>query len=100
MPLRPKAQARPITGCALWCVIYQVARKHVTDNCHLSQIFVQKQQQIFYNFFKSVRHDERNCHSYELMMDKTPTYRVKEETRPLDQGIGGERGEYQGCGRG
>lgn len=45
-------------------------------------------------------HDECNFQSYELMMDKTPAYRLQAETRPLDQGDGGVLGEYQGRGRG
>ena len=35
MPLRPEAHVGPSTGPVLWCVICQVAGKHVTDNCHL-----------------------------------------------------------------
>jgi len=54
MPLRPEAQVGPSTGPALWCAIFQVARKHVTDNCHLLQKFVQTSQQIFCNFCKLV----------------------------------------------
>ena len=88
MPLRPKAQAGPSAGPALWCAIYQVARKHAMDNCHLLQKFVQTPQQLFCNFCKSIGHDECNYRSYELMMDRTPSYRVQAEMQPLDQSAG------------
>lgn len=55
-------------------------------------------EQIFYNFCQSVGHDEHNYRSYELMMDRTPTYRVQEEMWLLDQGTGGAQGKYHGCG--
>jgi len=76
MPLRPETQERLSTGPALWCIICQVAGKHVTNNYHLLQKFVQTPQQLFCNFCRSVGHDEHNCRSYELMMDRTPAYRV------------------------
>jgi len=82
MPLRTEAQAGLSVGPALWCAICQVAGKHATNNCHLLQKFVQTPQQLFYNFCRSVGYDERNCRSYELMMDITPTYSVQAETRP------------------
>lgn len=44
MPLSTESQAGPSTGPVLWCAIYQVARKHVTENCHLLQKFVQTPQ--------------------------------------------------------
>jgi len=100
IPLRPEAQARPSTGPALWCAICQVTGKHVTNNCHLLQKFVQTPQQLFFNLCKSVGHDECNCHGYELMMERTPVYQMQIETQPLDQGVGGTRGGYQGCGQG
>lgn len=53
--------------------------KHVTDKCHLLHKLVQTPQQLFYTFCKSVRHDERNCWSYELMMERTPKYRMQEK---------------------
>lgn len=67
-----------------------------TNNFNLLQKFVQKPQQLFCNLCQSVGHDECNCDSYELMIDRTPTYRMQVETRPPDQGVGGARGEYQG----
>jgi len=76
MSLRPEAQARLRVGPELWCTICQVAGKHTIDNCHLLQTFIQTLQQQFYNFCRSISHDDCNCKSYELMMDKTPTYRV------------------------
>ena len=75
-PLNPEAQAGRSTGLALWCAIYQVAGKHATNNYHLLQKNVQALQQLLYNFFRSVGHDEHSCRSYELMMERNPTYRV------------------------
>lgn len=88
IPLRPEAQAGLSTVPALWRAICQVVGKHTIDNCHLLQKFVQTPQQLFCNFSRSVGHDERNCQSYELMMDKTLAYRVHIETRPPDQSAG------------
>lgn len=80
MPLRPEAQAGPSMMPALWCMIGQIGGKHATDNCHLLQKYTQNSQQLFYNFSRSVGHDECTCRSYELMIDRTPTYRVQTET--------------------
>ena len=44
MPLRAEAQVGPIIGPMLWCAICPVAGKHVTDNCHLLESFVQMPQ--------------------------------------------------------
>lgn len=55
------------------------------DNCHMLQKFVQTPQQLLCNFYRSVGHDEHNCNCYELMMDRTPAYRVQGETQPPDQ---------------
>ena len=73
MPLRLEAQVGPSVGPALWCAICQVAGKHTTNNFHLQKKFVQTPQ-LFCNFCRSIGHDERNYRSYELMMDRTPTY--------------------------
>ena len=70
MPLRSEAQVGASAGPTLWCAIYQVAGKHATDNYHLLQKYVQSSQQLFCNFYKSVGHDEHNCWSYELIMER------------------------------
>ena len=88
MPLRLKSQARLSVEPTLWCAICQVASKHTTDNCHLLHKFVQTPQQLFCNFCKLVGNDEHNCRSYELTMDRKPTYRVQAERRLLDQRAG------------
>lgn len=100
MPLRQEAPARPSGGATLWCTIYQVVAKHVTNNCHLLQKFMSTPQQLFCDFCKSVGHDEHHYQSYELMMERTPMYQMQEETLPLNQGIGGACGGYQGHRRG
>ena len=76
MPIRLEAQAGPSAKPALWCAICQVVGKHVTNNYHLLQKFVQTLQQHLCNFCQSVGHDEQNFYSYELMMDRTPAHRV------------------------
>ena len=96
MPLRPEYQAGLSTRPALWCAIYQVTGKHVIDNCHLLQKFVQTSQQLFCNFYKLVGHDERNCCSYELMMERTLAYQMQVETWPLDQGTRGHTVDIRG----
>lgn len=86
MPLRLEDQVGPSTGPALWYAIYQVGGKHVTYNSHLLQKFVQTPQQCFCNFYKSVAHEKCKCHRYELMMERTPAYRIPKETQSPDQG--------------
>jgi len=78
--LRPEAHERPSMVSELWCMIVRIGGKHATDNCHLLQKYIQTSQQLFYNFYKSVGHDECTYRSYELMMDQTPTYRVQTKT--------------------
>jgi len=84
MPLRLEAQAGPSAALALRYVICQIGGKHATDNYHLLQKYTQNSQQLFCNFCRLVRHDEKTCKIYELMMDRTPTYIVQAETWPLD----------------
>lgn len=68
MPLRPEAKTGPSVAPSLWCTIFQVARKHDTNNYHLLQKYVQALQQLFCKFFRPVGHDERSWRRYELMM--------------------------------
>lgn len=88
MSLRLEVQVEPSVTPALWCMIYQIGGKHMTNNCHFLQKYTQTPQQLFCNFYWSVGHDERTCRSYELMMDQTPTYRMHTETRALDADAG------------
>jgi len=74
--LRLEAQVGPSTMPALWCTICQIRGKHATNNYHLLQKYMQNSQQLFCNFCRLVEHDECTCRSYELTMDRTPTYRV------------------------
>lgn len=78
IPLKLESPAWSSMGAMLWYDICQVARKHATDNCHFLQKFVQTSQQLFCDFCKSVGHDEQHCHSYELMMERMPTYQMQE----------------------
>ena len=100
MPLRPEAQEGTSAVPALWCAIYQIGGKHTTDNCHLLQNYTQMSQQLFCNFCRSEGHDECTCRSYELMMDRTPAYRVQIKMRALDPNTGITRVGFQGRGRG
>ena len=47
-----------------------------------------------------MEHDECTFRSYELMMDRTPTYRVQVKSRPLEQNTRVARTRFQGCGWG
>lgn len=96
--MRLEVEAGPSTGPALWCAIRQVVGKYVTSNFHLLQKFVQTPQQLFHNFCKLVGHEESNFYSYELMMERTPVYRIQTETRPPYQGATRMRRGYQGRG--
>jgi len=44
--------------------------------------------------FVDLGHDEHTCRRYELMMDRTPTYKVQAESRSLDQNAGMARTEF------
>ena len=87
MLLRLEAQVGPSVAPALWCVIFQIGGKHVTNNFHLLQKYTQNSEQLFCNSCRSVGNDEHTCRSYELMMDQTHTYRVQAKTRPLNQNV-------------
>ena len=100
MPLRLEVQAGPSATLALWSMICQIGGKHATDNYHLLQKYKQNSQQFLCNFYRSVGHDECTCRSYEMMMDRTPTYRVQAETQPLDQNAVVAQTEFQGCEQG
>ena len=100
MLLRPEAQVGPSATPPLWCAICQIGGKHTTDNCHLLQKYTQTLQQLFCNFCRSVGHDEHTCRSYELVMERTPTYRMQIETRGLDPAMGMVHAGFQGQGRG
>ena len=80
MPLSQEALAGPSVGPTLWCAICQVEGKHVTNNFHLLQKFVQTPQQLFCDFCKLVGQDECHCHNYELVMERMPTYQMQVET--------------------
>jgi len=61
IPLRPEAQAGLSASTALWCTICQIGGKHAMDTCHLLQKYTQTPQQLYYNFCRSVGHDEWTC---------------------------------------
>jgi len=100
MSLRLEAQAGPSAMLALWCAICKIEGKHAIDNYHLLQKYTQNSQQLFCNFCRLEGHDEHTCRTYELMMDKTPTYKVQVEMQPLDQKVGVAQIEFQGRERG
>lgn len=74
----------PITSEVLGASKNKISGKHASDNYHLLEKFVQNLQQLLCTFCKSIGHDERNCGSYELMMEQTLTYRMKVENKPQD----------------
>jgi len=100
MLLTLEVQAKLSATSMLWCVICQIGRKHMMNNCHLLQKYTQTPQQLFCNFCRSVGHDERTRRSYELMMDQTLAYRMKIEIRALDPVAGMVHVGFQGRGRG
>lgn len=100
VPLKPENTTGPSVGVALWCTIFQIFGKHVTDNYHLLQKNFQTSQQLFCVFYKLVGHDERNCQRYELMMERTPTYMMQVENQPQYQSTTTLQGGFQVWGRG
>lgn len=99
MLLKPENIAGPSTEVPLWCDICQIPKKNAIDNFHFLKKFVQTPQQLLFTFCKLVGHDEGNYQSYELKMERTPTYRMEAENWPHDQGVSAVRGGFQGHGR-
>lgn len=100
MSLRPEAQAGPSAPAALWCAICQVGSKHAIENYHLLQKYTQTLEQLYCKFCRSMGHDEWTCRSYEVMMDRTPSYRMQTEMQGLDPAVAIAWGGFQGRGRG
>ena len=68
----------PLSGAgAPWCCIFQVYG-HRHENCDHMQKMVTKEESLYYTFCRSVGHDEKNCHAYDLLQERTyDSYFVK-----------------------
>jgi len=77
--LKSEHSAGPSTGLSAWCSICQVVGHHPTNHCYLLHKYVQSSRKLFCNFCWSVEHDEKDYHNYDLMMDRTLTYRMHDE---------------------
>ena len=96
-PLRPEAQARPSVITPLWCAICQVGGKHNTNNCHLLPKYNQTSQQLFCNFCP---YEERDCHSYQLLIDQSPAYMMQIKVRNKNPAAAIMHSGFQGRGQG
>lgn len=85
IPLTPEAQAGSSATPTLRSAIFQIGGNHATYNCHLLQKYMKMSEKLFYNFCRSVDHDEHSSRSYEMMMNQTPSYRVQTKMQVLDQ---------------
>ena len=98
------------SGPALWCDDCRVAGLHDTNHYPRLATYVPKVKQQWCRFCRSVGHDEQNCRTYDLMIDRGNLYRVQLDPslpRSLSstggspaRGRGGGRGGSVGRGRG
>ena len=99
-PLRPREVAGP-SGPALWCDDCCVAGLHDTNHCPRFAAYVPEVNQKWCKFCRSVRHDEQNCWTYDLMIDRGNLYRVQSDPslpRSLSR-AGGSLARGRGGGR-
>lgn len=52
------------------CEIYRMHRQHRPEQCSLLQKYLSTPTSLYCTLFKSVGHDESNCHSYDMMHDR------------------------------
>ena len=95
----------PFNPTVLYCEICQTTGHHRLENCYLLQRYVQVPKNPYCKFCKSVRHNEDECRSYDLMRERTyDTYRVQNEGQSNDgyryHGGASGRGGFGGRGRG
>ena len=75
----------PLDLVVLYCEICQTSGQHRPENCHFLQRYVQVPKNPYYKFCKSVGHNEDECHSYDLMRERTyDAYRVQNEGQGND----------------
>ena len=96
--------AQPINAGALYCEICRTSGQHRPEHCHLLQRYVQVPKNPYFQFCKSVGHNEDECRSYDLMREHTSdAYRVHNEAQNNDgygyRGGASERGVFGGRGR-
>ena len=83
----------------LWCDDFRAASLHDTNHCPLLGAYVPKLKQKWCRFCRWVGHDEENCRTYDLMMDRGNLYPVQSDPASprlathfggsLDRGKGG-----------
>ena len=70
-----------------WCRICQ-SRGHRDEDCLYLHKIVSTPYSLFYKFFKSVGHDEKDCKAYNLLKEKTvDTYLMKNEGKIQDEQV-------------
>ena len=74
--LRPTKMVGP-SSLMLWCADCWVVGRHDTDHWPRLGAYVPEIKQHWCRFFSSVGHDEQNCRTLDLMVDRGNLYRVK-----------------------
>jgi hypothetical protein len=101
----------PLVGGVGYCEICKTWGHHLTA-CPLLQKYQSTPRNLFCNFCKSVGHDEKDCHAFDLMRERTlDAYKIQEENvtaeggipqyntpRGFNQGGRGGFGRGRGCG--
>jgi hypothetical protein len=73
----------PGGGC---CEICKKWGHHPTE-CPLLYKYYSTTRNLFFNFCKSFRHEEKDCRAFDLMRERTSDmYRIKEENVAIDRG--------------
>ena len=83
-----------LVNLSLWCELCKPWDQHRSEDYYLLQKYIHTLKHLFCNFCRSIGHDEKNCQSYELMMDRTAdSYRLQAKGHTHE-----EKGQHAGQG--
>ena len=95
----------PFNPSVLYFEICRTTGQHRPEDCYLLQRYVQVPKNPYFKFYKSVGHNEDECHSFDLMRERTyDAYRVQNDGQGNDgygyRGSTSIHGTFGGRGRG
>jgi hypothetical protein len=77
----------PLVGGEGYCEICKTWGNHLIA-CPLLQKYWSTPRNLFCNFCKFVGHDEKDCHTFDLMRERTSdAYRIREENFVAEGGV-------------
>ena len=97
--LRLRETAGP-SGSTVWCDDCRVVGLHNTNYCPHLAAYIPEVKQQWCRFCRSIGHEEQNCGTYDLMVDRGDLYRVQSyPASPISPiGIGGSPTRDRGRG--